>query len=73
MRELRSEEIGDRRVALVETGTEQYSVTIAYEGRAEHGKTSASRAIRTWDSTPPACASGCAAPRSRRARSTGTT
>jgi len=32
MRELRSEEIGDRRVALVETGTEQYSVTIAVRG-----------------------------------------
>jgi hypothetical protein len=29
MRELRSEVIGDRRVAIVETGTEQYSVTIA--------------------------------------------
>jgi hypothetical protein len=29
MRELRSEEIGDRRVALIETGAERYSVTIA--------------------------------------------
>ena len=38
MRELRSEEIGDRRVALVETGAERYSVTIAVrgpEGRCE--------------------------------------
>jgi hypothetical protein len=32
MRELRSEEIGDRRVALVETSTERYSVTIAVRG-----------------------------------------
>jgi hypothetical protein len=32
MRELRSEEIGDRRVALVETETERYSVTIAVRG-----------------------------------------
>jgi hypothetical protein len=32
MRELRSEEIGDRRVALVETDTERYSVTIAVRG-----------------------------------------
>jgi hypothetical protein len=32
MRELRSEEIGDRRVALVEIGTERYSVTIAVRG-----------------------------------------
>jgi hypothetical protein len=32
MRELRSEEIGDRRVALVETSTEQYGVTIAVRG-----------------------------------------
>ena len=31
MRELRSEEIGDRRVALVETGM-RYSVTIAVRG-----------------------------------------
>jgi hypothetical protein len=29
MRELCSEEIGDRRVTLVETETERYSVTIA--------------------------------------------
>jgi hypothetical protein len=33
MRELCSEETGDRRVALVETGAEQYSVTIALRGR----------------------------------------
>jgi hypothetical protein len=32
MRELRSEEIGDRRVALIETETERYSVTIAVRG-----------------------------------------
>jgi hypothetical protein len=32
MRELRSEEIGDRRVALVEIGEERYSVTIAVRG-----------------------------------------
>ena len=32
MRELRSEEIGDRRVALVERETERYSVTIAVRG-----------------------------------------
>jgi hypothetical protein len=32
MRELRSTEIGDRRVALIETGVEQYSVTIAVRG-----------------------------------------
>jgi hypothetical protein len=32
MRELRSEEIGDRRVVLVETETERYSVTIAVRG-----------------------------------------
>ena len=32
MRELRSEEIGERRVALMQTGTEQYSVTIAVRG-----------------------------------------
>jgi hypothetical protein len=32
MRELRSEEIDDRRVALVETGAERYSVTIAVRG-----------------------------------------
>src|SRR6266496_4816929 len=30
--ELRSEEIGNRRVALVENGTERYSVTIAVRG-----------------------------------------
>ena len=29
MRELRSEEIGDRRIALIEISTEQYGVTIA--------------------------------------------
>jgi hypothetical protein len=32
MRELRSEEIGDRRVTLVETETERYSVMIAVRG-----------------------------------------
>jgi len=32
MRELRSEEIGDRRVALIETDAERYSVTIAVRG-----------------------------------------
>ena len=32
MRELRSDEIGDRRVALVETGEERYGVTIAVRG-----------------------------------------
>jgi hypothetical protein len=32
MRELRSEKIGDQRVALVETETERYSVTIAVRG-----------------------------------------
>jgi hypothetical protein len=32
MCELRSEEIGDRRVALMETGSEEYSVTIAVRG-----------------------------------------
>ena len=32
MRELRSEEIGDRRVALVETEAERYGVTIAVRG-----------------------------------------
>jgi len=32
MRELRSEEIGDRRVALVETNPECYCVTIAVRG-----------------------------------------
>ena len=32
MRELRSEEVGDRRVALVESGDERYSVTIAVRG-----------------------------------------
>ena len=32
MRELRSEEIGDRRVVLVETGEERYGVTIAVRG-----------------------------------------
>ena len=35
MRELRSEEVGDRRVALVESGAEQYSVMIAV--REPHG------------------------------------
>jgi hypothetical protein len=32
MHELRSEEIGDRRVALIESGAERYSVTIAVRG-----------------------------------------
>jgi len=32
MRELRSEEIGDRRVALIASGDEQYSVTVAVRG-----------------------------------------
>ena len=32
MREIHSEQIGDRRVALVETETERYSVTIAVRG-----------------------------------------
>jgi hypothetical protein len=32
MRELRSDEIGDRRVALVEMATERYRVTIAVRG-----------------------------------------
>jgi hypothetical protein len=32
MRELRSEENGERRVALVETGAERYSETIAVRG-----------------------------------------
>ena len=32
MRELRSDEIGDRRVALVERGAERYSVTTAVRG-----------------------------------------
>jgi len=32
MRELRSEEVGARRVALVQTSAEQYSVTIAVRG-----------------------------------------
>jgi len=32
VRELRSEEISERRVALVQTGAEQYSVTIAVRG-----------------------------------------
>ena len=33
MRELRTEVIGDRRVALVETGEERYGVTIAVKGQ----------------------------------------
>ena len=32
MRELRSEEIGDRRVALIETEAQHYGVTIAVRG-----------------------------------------
>jgi hypothetical protein len=32
MGELRNEEIGDRRVALIETDTERFSVTIAVRG-----------------------------------------
>jgi hypothetical protein len=32
MRELRSEEVGDRRVALVDMGAERYSITIAVRG-----------------------------------------